>query len=450
MDQGSLGASTLVRVTVTSGTRSVDLALPGAVPVAELVPELARSVGLLDPTGVHAGHRLVTAGGRELGRDIGLLGQGVEDGGLLTVVAGLGPEPPRVYDDVVEAMADVVERDLGRWAPESGRAATLGAAGLLAALGAAALLVERGSVLAAATAGPVAGLLLVGAVVLSRVRRQSRAAVVMASTGSAYAALAGLLVVGDGPLLGLPVAGAGAGALLAGLLSVLALGEGRILLIAPALVGAVLLTTCLVARAVSVDPAAALTAALVLVVLAGGALPSLALAVTGTTAPHPGPVADVAARHVEIDPVRVAADMRMAHEILVAVSAATGLLLVLVAPPAVSLGRAGTGVTVLACVLVLLRTRSYRSGLEVLVGVVSGVLGLASVGVSVLWLHPDWRPATAVVLAATGVVLLSTTLLPGTPSVRRAYLGDIVESAALLALLPVLVVAVGLFAAIRG
>lgn len=42
-------ASGLVRLSVMSSTRRVDLVLPGAVPVAELVPELARSVGLLDP-----------------------------------------------------------------------------------------------------------------------------------------------------------------------------------------------------------------------------------------------------------------------------------------------------------------------------------------------------------------------------------------------------------------
>ena len=48
MTQAAVNASGLVRVTVASGTRRVDLVLPGAVPVAELVPELARSVGLLD------------------------------------------------------------------------------------------------------------------------------------------------------------------------------------------------------------------------------------------------------------------------------------------------------------------------------------------------------------------------------------------------------------------
>ena len=112
MSQAPTSASGLVRVTVASGTRRVDLVLPAAVPVAELVPELARSVGLLDPGTVYGGYRLVTREGRELAGDAGLAIQGIEDGGLITVTAGVDDEPPRVYDDVVEAMTDVVERDL--------------------------------------------------------------------------------------------------------------------------------------------------------------------------------------------------------------------------------------------------------------------------------------------------------------------------------------------------
>ena len=98
----------------------------------------------------------------------------------------------------------------------------------------------------------------------------------------------------------------------------------------------------------------------------------------------------------------------------------------------------------------MLRTRQYRTGSEVLVGLVSGIVGLAAVAVSTLWLYPEWRPAVAVILAAAGAVLLAVTLLPGTPSVRRGRLGDVAESLALLSLLPLLVVAVGLFSSIRG
>jgi hypothetical protein len=127
-----------------------------------------------------------------------------------------------------------------------------------------------------------------------------------------------------------------------------------------------------------------------------------------------------------------------------------GILLVLVAPLAVSLGLSGTLLAVDACLVVMLRTRQYRTGTEVLVGLSSGIIGLASVAVSLLWMHPDWRPTAAVWLAATGAVLLASTLLPGVPSLRRGRLGDLAETACLLGLLPLLVLAAGIYSSIRS
>ncbi len=451
MSQAPVSASGLVRVTVASGTRRVDLVLPGAVPVAELVPELARSVGLLDAATVYGGYHLVTPEGRELATDSGLTIQGVEDGGLLTITAGIDDAPPRVYDDVVEAMTDVVERDLKPWEPAAGRRTALSAAGLLMALGAVALLIQPESTLAGVAAAVVAIGLVAGAVVLSRAQDEPEAAVAVAWMGSFYAAVAGLMLVTDDHyFFGLPVACAGAGALLVGLVALVGLGEGRTLVIPPVVVGAIFLATGLVMRAAAFDPAVVLTTTLVLVVMAGSVFPWLALGATGTSVEQLYSTADITADPDDIDPLRVGADARVAHEILVAVSATVGLLLVLTAPLAVSLGIAGTILAVLASLVVMLRTRQYRTGSEVLVGLVSGILGLAAVAVSMLWLHPEWRPTAAVALAATGAVLLAVTLLPSTPSVRRGRFGDIAESVALLALLPLLVVAVGIFASIRG
>ena len=96
MSQAPASASGLVRVTVASGSRRVDLVLPGAVPVAELVPELARSVGLLDPVTVHGGYRLVTRAGVRLAVSGGLL-EGEGDLRLL--------DPPRVDRHAVVALA---------------------------------------------------------------------------------------------------------------------------------------------------------------------------------------------------------------------------------------------------------------------------------------------------------------------------------------------------------
>src|SRR4051794_9715481 len=172
MTQAPVTASGLVRVTVASGARRVDLVLPGSVPVAELVPELARSVGLLDAATVYGGYRVVTADGRELVGESGLTGQGIADGGLLTATAGGDEAPPPVYDDVVEAMTDVVERDLRPWSPASGRRTALVAAALMLALGAVALLIQYESLLAGVMAAVAAVTLVAGAIVLSRAQQE--------------------------------------------------------------------------------------------------------------------------------------------------------------------------------------------------------------------------------------------------------------------------------------
>ena len=449
MSQAPTSASGLVRVTVASGTRRVDLVLPGAVPVAELVPELARSVGLLDAVTVYGGYRLVTQEGRELSADAGLTMQGIEDGGLLTVAAGVDDEAPRVYDDVVEAMTDVVERDLKPWEPASGRRTALVAAGLLMVLGAAALFIQD-STLAAVAAGVVALALVTGAIVLSRVQHEPDAAVAVAWMGAGYAAVAGFMLAPEGMVFGLPTACAGAGALLAGLVSLVGLGEGRTLVIPPVVVGAIFLATGLVMEAEAFNPAVVLTIALTLVVMLGSIFPWLALGATGTTVDQLYSNQDITADPDEIDPAQVGADARVAHEILVAVSATVGLLLALIAPLAVTLGVSGALLALMCSLVVMLRTRQYRTGSEVLVGLSSGVLGLVSIAVAMLWLQPSWRPTAAVVLAASGAVLLAVTLLPSTPSVRRGRFGDIAESISLLTLLPLLVLATGVFSAIRG
>ena len=450
MSQAPLTATGLVRVTVASGTRRVDLVLPGSVPVAELVPELARSVGLLDALTVHGGYRDVTREGRELSSDAGLVVQGVEDGGVLTVTAGIDEPAPRVYDDVVEAMTDVVERDLKPWSAASGRRTALCAAGLLLVLGAAALLVQDDRTLAGAAAAVVAGCLVAGAIVLSRAQREPEASVAVAWTGCLYAAVAGLLLAGDQPVLGLGLAAAGGGALLAGLVGVLGLGEGRTLVLPPVIVGVIAVLGGWIMDTDTVDDAAVLTTAMVMVVLLGSLFPWLALGATGTDVDQLFTVADITADPDDVDALRIGADARVAHEILVAISATVGLLLVIAAPVAVTLGLTGSLAAVVACLVVMLRTRQYRTGTEVLVGLVSGIIGLAATAVALLVAHPDWRPTTAVVLAATGAVLMASTLLPGAPSVKRGRLGDALESVCLLALLPLTIVATGLFAAISG
>lgn len=439
----------LVRVTVTSSTRRTDLVLPGAVAVAELVPELARSVGLLDVVTVPGGYRLLTLGGRILATDVGLTSQGVQDGSVITVAAGVDDAPPRVYDDVVEAMADTVERELQPWDPSAARRTSLAAAVALLVLAAAGLVTQPGSETAAAAAGATAAVLLTSAVVLSRMRGQTGAAVTVALVGCGHAAVAGSLVGPGARVSGTSLAAGGGAALVAGLVAVLALSRGRTLLLPAVLGGAVFLATGVAERLSSLDAAVVLTVALTLVVIADSCFPALALGSTGTGVDPPYPAAGLTDL-APIDAQRVAADARTAHELLLGLSVSVGLLLVLAAAPAVSLGPAGVTVSVLACVVVMLRTRRFHAGAQVLVGVASGVLGLLTTSAAVLWLYPTWRPFGAVALVACGLVLLMLTLLPRLAALRRDRWGDVAGNVALLALLPTLVVATGALSGFRG
>ncbi len=448
MTQTTTSGAGLVRVSVVAGERRADLALPGALPVAELLPELARAVGVLDARTAYAGYTLLTSDGRRLTGDTGLTFQGVEDGGVLTVASGVDEEPPRVYDDIVEAMADAVEQDLRPWEPAAGRRTALASAALFLGLGALALVLLRPDLVAGAAAGVASLVLLASALVLARVQAEHEAALTLAWVGVVYAAVCGLVAAPAGPLLEAPTALAGAGAVLAGLVGAVGLVERRTLLLPAVAVGAVVAGASGVVTVSSFSAGAVYTVALVVVVLAGSALPWLALGATSTRVEQVHSEADITAEPREVQPGRVRRDARAGHDILLAVTATVGLLTVLVSPLAVGLGLTGALVVVCACAVQMLRTRQYRVGTEVATGLVCGVAGLAAVAVSIIVEQPGWRGGLAVVLAVAAAALLVAALVPSPPSVRRGRLGDLSELVALVAMLPLLVFAIGLVGAV--
>ena len=386
--------------------------------------------------------------------------QGIEDGGLLTVTAGVDDRAPRVYDDVVEAMADVVENELRPWEPAAGRRTALGAGSMMLGLGALALLLTGESLLGGVTAAVIAVLLVVGGVVLARAQDEPEAAVAVSLLAAVYAAVAGLLLApGDLPawswplderFFDAPLLGAGLGVLGVGVVAVIGLQEGRVLVIPAVVVGAVLVASAVLIRVASLEPSVVLTVLMTLVVLAGSIFPWLALGVTGTRVEQLYSLHDITADPEEIDPDEVGRDARVGHEILLAVSATVGTLLVLFAPFAVGRGVYGTILAGVCCLAVMFRTRQYRTGAEVLAGLTSGILGLVSVAVAMLLIHDSWRSGAAIALAGVGAGLLGLTLVPASPSVRRGRLGDVVETFTLLSLLPLMVLGAGFVAAVAG
>ena len=211
-------AASLVRVSVSSGTRRADLGVPGGIPVVELVPELARELGVLDAGNASHGFRLVAGGGLLVDPDRSLAAQGITDGAVLSLET-VDATTDKVYDDVVEAVADVVETQFAPWTARHSAGTAIGAATVFLLCAAWALFTARDAgLVVTAVAGAVA-LLLVGTAAVLESRTQAVGAVALAAVSLVYAAVAGFAVQPSAPLWGEGLLYAGAAVAVVGLLA---------------------------------------------------------------------------------------------------------------------------------------------------------------------------------------------------------------------------------------
>lgn len=58
MSQSGTVAGTVLRISVVSDDRRLDVGVPSQVPLVEIIPGFARSLGVLDPTLTHGGYAL--------------------------------------------------------------------------------------------------------------------------------------------------------------------------------------------------------------------------------------------------------------------------------------------------------------------------------------------------------------------------------------------------------
>ena len=436
----------LVRVSVVRGTRRSDLAVPGAVPVADLLPELVGAVGALDPYTVHGGYRLVRSDGVLLRPDEGLVAQGVEDGHVLTVDVGADDVAPKVYDDVVEAVADSIERQTRPWSDASSRRTALGVASLVLLVGAAALTALRAEGLPVALAGLVLSVLLLTAgAVLERGQKAHEPAVVALWGAVVFAGVCGLALGSLAEVPTLSLAALGVMVLVVSGVGMLALAADRAVLLPGIVLGAVLAAVGALTSttAVGLSESAAVVAAVA--VVAGSVVPWAAMGTTSLQVPQPRSDAEIVADPAPLDGAAVDRQVRMGRTVLVSLTVTVALVLAACTWLLVGLGLFGFLVVVVSAVALALRTRQYRDSLEVLVGFGGATLALLVATVSAVALHPGWRIPLAAVLVVTAAVLLVVASLPRTPSVRIARLGDLVEGFALVSLLPLVVAALGFF-----
>lgn len=437
-------ATSLVRLSVTSGTRRADLGIPGSIPVAEVIPDLARELGVLDAHSASMGYRLVRADGQVVESDRSLAAQGIEDGAVLALEPNR-PDDEKVYDDVVEAVADLVETQFTPWTPAHSAGTAVGAAVVLFLAAAYALFTARDSgILISALAGVCAVLLVGAAAVLAHVRQQPSAALALALTAVAYAGVSGYAAVPDAKLWGEGLLYAGVGITVVGVLGAVAVTRQQLLVGASAVVGVAM--AVLGALNHFVDWGMTPIAAVIFVIAAavGNVLPWVGISSSRLTTHPPKTDLEIFSDAPQVERDRVRSQVAAGHELMIALGVASAGVMVLCTPQLVSSGVSGALLTFVGFIATLLRTRHSRTRTTVLIAMIAGVTGVAVAAVTAAQTHPEWRPILALALAGAAALVVGMALVLPRTRLQLGRVADSVEGIALVALVPLAAFASGL------
>ncbi|TDN91330.1 EsaB/YukD family protein [Microbacterium sp. BK668] len=438
------------RLTVAGTTRRAEVVVSSDEPLGAVLPRL---LDLLGETGgtVARPLTLVAADGEQL--DIGRSPQQLDlgDGALLRLVPLDAAPPPPVVIDVTDAAADALEARPDRWDDRARMIA--GATGIALAAAAAGLIAPYGSALAAAWTLLLAVVVLLGIATLLGLLRLAGV------SGCVGAAAAGLLLPLG--LAGATAAGAGgydsASAALLGAAVVIATGSTVVLLAlgvalrrpgaaAGGAVGAVLASILLALLLLGVGPAAAAAVAGTLAAFATGPLPWIALSASGVTRLDQG----VAAGE-RVERPRAFASIADAYSALAwsvvtvsAVLAVTGVALVLAS-------ELWSGLLAVAFALIAaLRVRAFPLRTQVW-SLLAAAAAIASTALLTQLAGPlAW---VGVAIAALAAIVLGAAVLARPAPHQRARLrgaGNVIETLAVVALLPLLLGALGIYAELLG
>ena len=444
MSQPLSASRALLRISVESEGRRLDIGVPAQLPLVELMPGFARSLGVLDPTMAHAGYALQRPDGTVLDPARGAGEQNVQEGELLTLARGGLLVQPRVYDDIVEAVLDATTEQHRPWtAKDNARTALAASLTLLATC--AVLLLTAGPALgvgAFVAAGGAIVLLAVTAVVARLGQPEAGAGLALAA--SAFGAVAGYLAAPVGEALwGWPLAAAGLGAVMIGGAALALTPREREFQFVPVAAGAAVGITALLAALFPDGRLAAYAIMVAVVATVGNALPWFALSSTRIRVISPQSDAEVFAPPVPIDADDVKRRAAAGQRIMLSLRVAMGLA-VLTATPLVAAGNAaGAALCALAFLGMMFPSRQSFARGNVLALMAIGTAGLALTGITVSLQQPALRLVLLLVLAAATAILVTITLLAPKARQRLARLADTTEVVILAILLPLGVIAAG-------
>ncbi|MFI5689324.1 type VII secretion integral membrane protein EccD [Streptomyces sp. NPDC051636] len=454
----------LCRLTVRAPARTIDLAVPADVPVADLLPTVISYGGdNLEESGLeHGGWVLQRVGEPPLDAERTLDSLGLRDGEALCLRPRTEALPEVHLDDLVDGISTTLLQSPHGWSPDASRRLLHALAVGTLAVGLVVLAAPGVAGWLRALAAAIAGLLLIGgAGAATRAVGDSGAGAVLGFMATFYFALAGWLLPGGtltgaegNAVLGARLLAASAAAGGAAVLALAAVGMYPALFLGAAVVavsgalGAVLL---LVDR----TPEEAASVIAVVVVLFGGFVPSLSFRLSGMRMP---PLPTNAQQLQEgIDPypnAEVESRSILADSWMTAFHSAIGLICLpcmaaLMARPHL----AGFFTVVALSLLLLLHSRGLGNRWQRIALTAAGAWGAALLLlVAARAVDPGHRlTLTAGLLGLTTAITIASWTVPGrrlVPYWGRA--AELLHSLAAMSLLPLMLWSVGVYGLVRG
>ncbi|WP_087132956.1 type VII secretion integral membrane protein EccD [Microbacterium esteraromaticum] len=438
----------LLRITVQWESQRIDVGVPGGVPVAEILPSLTRRLRVLDNVSASSGFRLVRAEGTSLDGDRTLAAQSVHDGDFLVLEQGAAVAGSKRYDDLVEAVADVVEESAPAWTAQNSVTTATVVASVLLLLGLVPMVwswFDTGTIVTAAGAGAAAVVLMVCALVMDRTGAPEQATMALALVSSVYAGVAGYTILPSDGGWGLPlVIGSGA-MLLFGIVTMLALKRMREYGLIPVVVGGALLAVSGIVVWLAAPVASILAAAMAIAGIVGLAAPWIALTSVPLRVVSARDDSEVYDAPTRILPEDVAKLYVRAHRYQVSLRIAVSLIVLVATAPVVASGVWGLLLCAVTYIGMFLGSRQVYSRFDI-IAVASGVLsGVVLSVVTAIISHPDWIGALVIALTAAAVCVIVIVLLSSKVRLGLTRFADFAEWLTIALLLPLAIIAGGWF-----
>ncbi|MEU3516885.1 type VII secretion integral membrane protein EccD [Streptomyces sp. NPDC006654] len=457
--------SGLCRLTVRSPVKSVDLAVPADIPVADLMPTLVTYGGDdLAETGIeHGGWVLQRLGGEPLDNESSLEAQDLRDGDTLYLRPRTEALPEVRLDDLVDGIFTTMQDQPHGWSPAISRRALLVLATVCHILALAVLARADASETVRAVAATAFGLLtLAGAASASRAVGDAPAGAALGVMAPAYLALAGWLLPGgdmSGPqlheVLGSRLLAAGAAATGGAVLVLAAVAAYAALFLAVAVVSVAAALAAVLILVADLPPQHASGVIAVLAVVFGAFVPSLSFRLAGLRlAPLPTNAEQLQEGIEPHQPSTVAERAVLGDGWMTGLYAATGIICAACLTGLVRhVDPAQTVTLAVLSLLLLLHARGLGNTLQRFSLVIPGVLGSALlVHVGFEAYGPGRQLLLAVgLLAVTASLAIASWTVPGrrlVPYWGRA--AEILHTLTAVALLPLALWVLGVFGMLRS